>query len=213
MTFTQRSGEAIVRFASGSYEEVGFFRRGVRDLPHRGARALAGDGLPGAASHRRSRPWEPGDGGPLDRAPAAYVVSGAVLCIAGAYFVGRDAVPLLLGRQYAAVAENLLPLMVTLTMPGRRPLAGWRPWWWTGHAAHRRGRTGTRGLPDRGIPLAVRFGSFGAAVATTPRGHGVCLVSHRESAAQPALRSRAGTPGRLRGGGVSALAFLRDAGR
>jgi O-antigen/teichoic acid export membrane protein len=169
MTFTQRSGEAMVRFASGSYEEVGYFGAAyaiyltlahglwqvvVSLAPHLIAEVERGN----RATVAR---W-------IERL-LAYTVSGSVLCLAGAFFAGRDLVPLLLGRQYASVAENLIPLMATLAIAGMAAagrvvaLVLDRP----------RPIIAAAGLELAvyllaGIPLAVRFGSLGASVATIP---------------------------------------------
>jgi O-antigen/teichoic acid export membrane protein len=169
MTFTQRSGEAMVRFASGSYEEVGYF--GAAYAIYLTAAHALWQVVVSLAPHFIAE----ADRGNRDRVARwlerllAYAVSGSVLCLAGALFAGRDLVLLLLGRQYAAVAENLLPLMVTLTIAGAAAagrvvaLVVNRP----------RPLIAAAGLELAvyllaGIPLAVRFGSFGASVATIP---------------------------------------------
>ena len=169
MTFTQRGGEAMVRFASGSYEEVGYF--GAAYAIYLTAAHALWQVVVSLAPHLIAEV----DRGNRDTVARwierllAYAVSGSVLCLAGALFAGRDLVPLLLGRQYAAVAENLLPLMVTLTIAGAAAagrvvaLVVNRP----------RPLIAAAGLELAvyllaGIPLAIRFGSFGASVATIP---------------------------------------------
>jgi O-antigen/teichoic acid export membrane protein len=169
MTFTQRSGEAMVRFASGSYEEVGYF--GAAYAIYLTAGHALWQVVMSLAPHFIAE-VERGNRDTVARwveRLLAYAVSGSMLCLAGAFFAGRDLVPLLLGRQYAAAADNLLPLMVTLVLAGSAAagrvvaLVVDRP----------RPLIAAAGLELAvfllaGIPLAVRFGSFGAAVATVP---------------------------------------------
>jgi O-antigen/teichoic acid export membrane protein len=169
MTVTQRSGEAVVRFATGSYEEVGYF--GAAYAIYLTAAHALWQVVVSLAPHLIAEA-ERGNRATVARwieHLVAYAVSGSVLCLAGAYFVGRDLVPFLLGRQYAAVADNLLPLMVALTLAGIS--AAGRV---VALAIDRPRPLITAAALElavyllAGIPLTVRFGSLGASIATIP---------------------------------------------
>jgi O-antigen/teichoic acid export membrane protein len=169
LTLTQRSGETLVRFSSGSYEEIGYFGAAyaiyltlahalwqvvVSLAPHLVAQVAAG---------RRDTVarW-------VERL-LAYAVSASVLCLAAAVFLGRDLIPLLLGREYSAVAANLLPMMGTLVVAGAAAvgrllaLALDRP-----RPVITAAALELAVFLALGIPLAMRAGSLGASVATFP---------------------------------------------
>jgi O-antigen/teichoic acid export membrane protein len=169
ITLSQRSGEALVRVSSGSYEEVGYFGAAfaiyltVSQALWQVVVSLAPHLIAEIERGRRDTVarW-------LERL-LAYAVSGSVLCLAGALLVGRDLVPLLLGRSYATVANNLLPMMATLVVTGAAAVGRLlalildRP----------RPLITAAGLELAvfllvGVPLTARAGSFGASVATLP---------------------------------------------
>jgi O-antigen/teichoic acid export membrane protein len=169
LALTQRTGEALVRFSTGSYEEVGYFGAAYaiyQTLAHgywQVVISLAPHLIIQLEHGRRDvvARW-------LERL-SAYAVAAAVLALAGAVLVGPDVVTLLLGREYGAVAFNIVPLTATLVA-----LAA-------GHVGRLLALTLDRprviiaaaGLELAafwavGFPLAARLGSLGACVATVP---------------------------------------------
>jgi len=169
LTLTQRSGETLVRFATGSYEEVGFF--GAAYAVHLTVAHAMGQLVASLAPHLVGEfeqagraaiaPW-------LERV-LKYLVAAAVLCAAGAALVGRDLVPALMGTQFTPVAANLTVLTVTLLTValgsvGRlQALVLNRPAAIIAAAACE-----FAAFWAVGYPLASRFGSLGACAAALP---------------------------------------------
>ena len=114
LALTQRTGEALVRVSTGSYEEVGYFGAAYaiyQTVAHgywQVVVSLAPHLIVQLEHGRRDvvARW-------LERL-LAYAVAAAVLSLAGAVLVGQDLVTLMLGRDYAAVALNIVPLTATL---------------------------------------------------------------------------------------------------
>ena len=169
LALTQRTGEALVRVSTGSYEEVGYFGAAYaiyQTVAHgywQVVVSLAPHLIVQLEHGRRDvvARW-------LERL-LAYAVAAAVLSLAGAVLVGQDLVTLMLGRDYAAVALNIVPLTATLVA-----LAA-------GHVARLLALTLDRprviiaaaGLElaafwALGFPFAARLGSLGACLATVP---------------------------------------------
>ena len=169
LTLTQRSGETLVRFATGSYEEVGFF--GAAYAVHLTVAHAMGQLVASLAPHlvgafeQHGRaavaPW-------LERV-LKYLVAAAVLCAAGAAMMGRTLVPALMGTPYASVAANLTVLTLTLLTVaagsvGRlQALVLNRPATIIAAAACE-----FAVFWAIGYPLASRFGSLGACAAALP---------------------------------------------
>jgi O-antigen/teichoic acid export membrane protein len=169
LALTQRTGEALVRVSTGSFEEVGYFGAAYaiyQTLAHgywQVVVSLAPHLIVQLENGRRDvvARW-------LERL-LAYAVAAAVLSLAGAVLVGQDLVTLMLGRDFAAVALNIVPLTATLVA-----LAA-------GHVARLLALTLDRprviiaaaGLELAafwavGVPFAARLGSLGACLATVP---------------------------------------------
>ncbi len=163
---TQRSGEVIVRLATGRYEEVGYLGAAYSIyltvafvLWHATFACLPFIvGLLGQGRRAEVSAW-------LERL-LTYGAIAAAICVAGAVVAGPVAVPWVLGRSYAPVAASLVPLMVAMLF----------------HAAGDVGRLLALAVdPPRivtaaaalelaafwgiGLPLAARAGSVGAAMA------------------------------------------------
>ena len=169
LTLTQRSGETLVRFATGSYEEVGFF--GAAYAVHLTVAHAMGQLVASLAPHlvgeyeqdRRQAiaAW-------LERALKC-LVAVAVLSAAGAALVGRSVVPALMGAQYSSVAANLAVLTLTLLTVavgsvGRlQAIVLNRPAVVIAAAAFE-----CAAFWALGFPLASRFGSLGACAAALP---------------------------------------------
>jgi O-antigen/teichoic acid export membrane protein len=169
MVFTQRSGEALVRFSTGRYEEVAFFGLAyaiyltIAQALWQFAIAFA-PFLVTLLEHGRRDDiarW-------LERL-LKYMVVCAVLALAGMIFVGHDLVPLLLGAKYHAVAANAVPAMLALLtlsvgMTGRLlALTLDRP-----GAAAAAAAIELAAFWSFGVPLALRAGSLGACWAVVP---------------------------------------------
>jgi len=169
LTLTQRSGETLVRFATGSYEEVGFFGAAyavlltVAHAMGQLAASLAPHLVGEFEQDRRAAIgiW-------LERV-LKYLVALAVLCVAGAALIGPDLVPALMGAEFAPVAANLtvltlLLLPVAVGSVGRlQSLVLNRPGTVIAGAAIE-----VAVFWAIGFPLASRFGSFGACAAALP---------------------------------------------
>jgi len=169
MVFTQRSGETLVRLSTGRYEDVAFFGLAyaiyltIAQAMWQFAVAFAPFLVTLLERGRRDDValW-------LERL-LKYMVVGAVLALAGMIFVGRDAVPLLLGAKFHAVAENAVPPMLALLtlsvgMTGRLLAL----------TLDRPGATATGAAIELaafwllGVPLAMWAGSLGACWAVVP---------------------------------------------
>ena len=169
VALTQRTGETLVRVATGRFDEVGYYGAAyamyltaaqalwqivVALAPHLVAQLEAG---------RRDTValW-------LERL-LAYAVAASVLSLAGGALLGQDLVRLLLGRQYEPVAVDLLPLLVALVAAtvgsvGRLlALALDRPRVIIGAAGFE-----LAAFWVLGFPLAQRLGSLGACLAMVP---------------------------------------------
>jgi O-antigen/teichoic acid export membrane protein len=169
LALTQRSGETLVRFATGSWEQVGFFGAAfavyltVAHAFWQLTVSMAPVLITYLEQGRRDAvmSW-------IERL-LKYLVATVVLCVAGAALVGRDLVPMLMGAKFATVATNVTVLTLTLlTMSvgsvGRlAALTLDRP----------RVIIVAAGLELAafwllGFPLATRFGSLGACIAALP---------------------------------------------
>ena len=113
LAFTQRSGEPMLRFSSGSYEQIGFFGAAFA-IYLTGAHACWQFAIAFAPflvtlleQGRRDAvaAW-------LERI-LKYLTVAAVLASSGVWFLGRDLIPLVLGASYSAVAANAIPLCFT----------------------------------------------------------------------------------------------------
>jgi O-antigen/teichoic acid export membrane protein len=169
LTLTQRSGETLVRFATGSYEEVAFFGAAYAVLLTV-AHAM-GQLVASLAPHLVGE-FEQGRRTALARwleRVLKYLVALAVLCVAGAALIGRELVPFVMGAQYASVTANLavLTLMllpIALGSVGRlQSLVLNRPGTILAAAALE-----FAVFWALGYPLASRFGSLGACAAALP---------------------------------------------
>ncbi len=169
LTLTQRSGETLVRFATGSFEEVGFFGAAYAVLltvAHAMGQLTASlaPHLVGEFEQDRRAAiarW-------LERV-LKYLVALAVFCVAGAAMLGPDLVPALMGVKFAPVAANLavltlILLPVAVGSVGRlQSLVLNRPGTIIAGAAIE-----FIAFWAIGFPLAARFGSFGAVAASLP---------------------------------------------
>jgi O-antigen/teichoic acid export membrane protein len=113
MALTQRSGEPMLRFSTGSYEQIGYFGAAYA-IYLTGAHACWQFAIAFApflvtlleqGRRREVSTW-------LERI-LKYLVVAAVLAAAGVWFLGRDLIPLVLGAKYASVAVNAVPLCFT----------------------------------------------------------------------------------------------------
>jgi PST family polysaccharide transporter len=169
LTLTQRSGETLVRFATGSFEEVGFFGAAyavlltVAHAMGQLAASLAPHLVGEFDEDRRTAIalW-------LERV-LKYLVVLAVFCVAGAALVGPDLVPALMGAEFAPVAANLALLTLILL-----PVAAGSVGRLQSLVLNRPGTVIAGAAIEFaafwaiGFPLAARFGSFGACVAALP---------------------------------------------
>ncbi|HSP90259.1 MAG TPA: hypothetical protein VLN08_05110, partial [Vicinamibacterales bacterium] len=169
LTLTQRSGETLVRFATDSFEEVGFFGAAyavlltVAHAMGQLAASLAPHLVGEFDEDRRVAIaiW-------LERV-LKYLVALAAFCVAGAALIGPDLVPALMGAEFAPVAANLavltlILLPVAVGSVGRlQSLVLNRPGTVIAGAAIE-----FAAFWAIGFPLAARFGSFGACAAALP---------------------------------------------
>lgn len=114
LALVHRSGETLVRLATGDYAQVGFFGAAY-SIYLTGANALWQFGLAFAPHlvavlHRGDR----------DRVVNVveqllkWMTIGAALCTLAVLFVGSNLVPLVLGPAYGPVTRNLIPLTIAL---------------------------------------------------------------------------------------------------
>ena len=169
LMLTQRSGETLVRFATNSYAEVGFFgaaytvyltlAQGMAQLVASLSPHLIGQFERGRTDAIAA--W-------LERT-LKYMVAAGVLSVAGAALMGRTLVPLLMGGRYTPVAANVAVITLALLTGavgsvGRlQALMLDRPKAFILAAAIE-----CAAFWAIGFPLAQRFGSFGASVAVVP---------------------------------------------
>ncbi len=116
LALTQRSGEPLLRFSTGNYEQIGFFGAAYA-IYLTGAHAVWQFAI--AFAPFLVTMLEQG------RADAVatwverilkYLTVAAVLAAAGVWFLGRDLIPLVLGASYRAVAANAVPLCFTFVV-------------------------------------------------------------------------------------------------
>jgi O-antigen/teichoic acid export membrane protein len=166
ISLAQRSGEALVRLATGNYAEVGFYGAAY-SIYVVGAHALWQFAIAFAplliAMLERGqtdavREW-------VERLLKWLVLLG-VLGVFAVLFLGNDLVPLVLGDEFRAVSRNLVPLtfaLLALSAGGIARLVAFtldRPGIVATAAALELGTFWVLGLP-----LARQAGSFGASVA------------------------------------------------
>jgi O-antigen/teichoic acid export membrane protein len=169
LAFTQRSGEPLLRFSTGSYEQIGFFGAAYA-IYLTGAHACWQFAIAFAPflvslleQGRRDAVaiW-------LERI-LKYLTVASILAAAGVWFLGRDVIPLVLGASYTTVAANAIPLCFTFVSMSFavvfRLLA---------LVLDRPAVTATGAAIELavfwavGIPLSSSIGSLGAAWATLP---------------------------------------------
>jgi O-antigen/teichoic acid export membrane protein len=169
LTFTQRSGETLVRFATNSYEEVGYFgaayavyltvAHALSQLVSALAPHLIGQFERG--ERRSIAAW-------LERM-LKYMVAAGVLCVAGAALLAPSLVPLVMGRPYTQVASNVAVITIALltvsvgSVARLQALMLDRP-----RAFILASAVECAVFWAIGFPLARRFGSFGACLAVVP---------------------------------------------
>jgi O-antigen/teichoic acid export membrane protein len=186
LALTQRTGEAMVRFSTGSYEEVGYFGAAYaiyQTVAHgywQVVVSLAPHLIVELEHGRRDvvARW-------LERL-MTYAVAAAVVLVAGAVLVGQDLVAVLLGPDYASVALNIVPLTATLLA-----LAAGQVGRLLALTLDRPGMIiVAAGLELAafwlvGFPLAARMGSLGACLATLPAA--VLYAGYLTATLRPAL--------------------------
>lgn len=165
ISLAQRSGEALVRFATGDYAEIGFYGAAY-SIYVVGAHALWQFAIAFApflitmlerGQADAVRQW-------TERL-LKWLVVGGILAVFAVLFLGDDLVPLILGDKYRAVVRNLVPLTFALLMVAAGSVARV-----VAFALDRPGIVATAATIEVGtfwvvgMPLARQAGSFGASV-------------------------------------------------
>jgi O-antigen/teichoic acid export membrane protein len=169
LTLTQRSGETLVRFATNSYEEIGYF--GAAYAVYLTVAQVTGQLVSSLAPHLIGE-FERGRVEATARwleQTLKYMVAVGVLAVAGATLLGRTLVPMLLGGQYAPAADNVTVMTLALVTGALgavvrlQALMLDRPRAFIVAAA-----VECAAFWAIGFPLARQFGSFGASLAVAP---------------------------------------------